>query len=156
MATHFSILAWESYEQKSPVAYSPWSHKRVRHNLETKQQYLGTSLHTIFAKIHKHVLCLQGQTCSFEHHLFLQPLLLNSRLKYSCLWICPALFIPTCPMAWPSLFRLTGFRKQLFGKLPLIPDCLGITSYRGMGQSGLSPRGGSWSNSVPRPLCNLG
>ena len=38
MATHFSILAWESYGQKSLVAYSPWGHKRVRHNLATKQK----------------------------------------------------------------------------------------------------------------------
>ena len=85
MATHFSFLAWESYGQKSLVAYSPWGHKRVTHNLETRQQHLGTSLCTIFAKIHKHVLCLQGQTCSFEHYLFLQPMILSGRLKYSCL-----------------------------------------------------------------------
>ena len=127
MATHFSILAWESWGQKSLLAYSPRGHKRIRHNLETRQQHLGTSLHTIFAKIHKHVLCLQGQTCSSEHHLCLQPMLLSSRLKYSCLWICPTLFIPTCPMAWPSLFRLIAFSKQFFGKLPLTPGCIGIT-----------------------------
>ena len=31
MATHFSILAWRSHEQRSLVGYSPWGH-RVRHN----------------------------------------------------------------------------------------------------------------------------
>ena len=38
MATHSSILAWESHAQRSLVGYSPWIHKRVRHDLATKQQ----------------------------------------------------------------------------------------------------------------------
>ena len=38
MATHFSILAWESRGQRSLVGYNLWGRKRVRHNLATKQQ----------------------------------------------------------------------------------------------------------------------
>ena len=50
MATHSSILAWRSHEQRSVVGYSPWGgrvghsyatkqlvKKRAGHNLETKQ-----------------------------------------------------------------------------------------------------------------------
>ena len=29
MAIHFSILAWETYEQRSLVEYSPWGHKEL-------------------------------------------------------------------------------------------------------------------------------
>ena len=39
MATHFSILAWEIPGLRSLVGYSPWGCRRVRHNLETKQQH---------------------------------------------------------------------------------------------------------------------
>ena len=35
MATHSSILAWEI---PWTVGHSPWGHKRVRHDLATKQQ----------------------------------------------------------------------------------------------------------------------
>ena len=39
MASHSSILAWgESHEQRSLVGHSPWTRRRVRHNLMTKQQ----------------------------------------------------------------------------------------------------------------------
>ena len=37
-ATHSSILPWEIPGQRCLVGYSPWSHKRVRHDLGTKQQ----------------------------------------------------------------------------------------------------------------------
>ena len=33
------FLPWKSYGQRRLVGYSPWGHKRVRHNLATKQQY---------------------------------------------------------------------------------------------------------------------
>ena len=36
MATQFSILAWEIPWTEEPVGYSPWGHKRVRHELVTK------------------------------------------------------------------------------------------------------------------------
>ena len=36
MATYSSILAWKSHGQWSLVGYSPWSRKRVGHNLATK------------------------------------------------------------------------------------------------------------------------
>ena len=36
MATQFSILAWEILWTEEPVSYSPWGHKRVRHELVTK------------------------------------------------------------------------------------------------------------------------
>ena len=38
MATHSSILPGEFHEQSSLAGYSPWGCKRVRHDLETKQQ----------------------------------------------------------------------------------------------------------------------
>ena len=38
MVTHSSITAWEIHGQRSLVGYSPWGHKRVRHDYATKQQ----------------------------------------------------------------------------------------------------------------------
>ena len=38
MATHFSILAWEIPWTEDPGGYIPWDHRRVRHDLVTKQQ----------------------------------------------------------------------------------------------------------------------
>ena len=38
IATHSSILAWEIPWKESLAGYSPWGHKRVRHDLVTKQQ----------------------------------------------------------------------------------------------------------------------
>ena len=38
MATHSSILAWEIPWTEEPGGYIPWGHKRVRHDLVTKQQ----------------------------------------------------------------------------------------------------------------------
>ena len=32
LATHTGILAWKSHGQRSLVGYSPWGHKRVRHD----------------------------------------------------------------------------------------------------------------------------
>ena len=40
MATHSSILAWELHGQRSLEGYSPQGHKRVRHDLVTKQRQL--------------------------------------------------------------------------------------------------------------------
>ena len=37
MATHSSILAWEITQTEESGGYSPWGHKRVRHDLETKK-----------------------------------------------------------------------------------------------------------------------
>ena len=37
MATHSSIPAWEIPWTGSLVGYSPWGHKRVRHDLAIKQ-----------------------------------------------------------------------------------------------------------------------
>ena len=36
MATHLSILAWISNEQRRLAGSSTWGHKRVGHNLATK------------------------------------------------------------------------------------------------------------------------
>ena len=33
------LLPWKFHEQRSIVGYSPWDHKRVVHNLPTKQQH---------------------------------------------------------------------------------------------------------------------
>ena len=38
MATHPSILAWETHRQRSLVGYCPWGGKRVGHDLATKRQ----------------------------------------------------------------------------------------------------------------------
>ena len=38
MATHSSILAWESHGQRCLVGYSVWGGKRVGRDLVTKQQ----------------------------------------------------------------------------------------------------------------------
>ena len=46
MATHSSILAWKSHEQRSVAGYSPWGCKRDRHHLATKQQH--NSLQFVF------------------------------------------------------------------------------------------------------------
>ena len=40
MTTHSSVLAWKSHGQRSLAGYSPWGHKRVKHNLLTEQQPL--------------------------------------------------------------------------------------------------------------------
>ena len=38
MATHFSILAWDTPWTEEPGRlYSPWGHERVRHELVTKE-----------------------------------------------------------------------------------------------------------------------
>ena len=36
VATHSSILAWETHGQRSLPSYNPWGHKRVKHGLATK------------------------------------------------------------------------------------------------------------------------
>ena len=38
MTTHSNILAWEI--PCSLSGYSPWGHKRIGHDLVTKQQYI--------------------------------------------------------------------------------------------------------------------
>ena len=43
MTTHSRILAWKNpHGQRSLEGYSPWGHKRVKHDLVTQQQ-LGAS-----------------------------------------------------------------------------------------------------------------
>ena len=40
MATHsYMFLPGKSHEQRSLVGYSPWGHRRARHNLETKEKH---------------------------------------------------------------------------------------------------------------------
>ena len=38
MVTHSNILVWEIPWSEEPVRLQPWGHKRVRHNLMTKEQ----------------------------------------------------------------------------------------------------------------------
>ena len=38
METHSNMLAWEISWTDEPGGYSPWGHKRVGHDLATKQQ----------------------------------------------------------------------------------------------------------------------
>ena len=41
MATHSPMfLPGKSHEKRSRVGYSPWGHKRARHDLETKQKHI--------------------------------------------------------------------------------------------------------------------
>ena len=40
MATHSSILAWKTHELRTLVGCGPWGRRRVRHNLEIKQEQL--------------------------------------------------------------------------------------------------------------------
>ena len=47
MAAHSSIIAWRIPWTEEPGGlYSPWGCKRVRHDLETKQQQLGSAANT--------------------------------------------------------------------------------------------------------------
>ena len=39
MSTHSRILPGKAHGQRSPVGYSPWGRKSVRHELATKQQW---------------------------------------------------------------------------------------------------------------------
>jgi len=39
IATHYSILAWEIPWKEKPAGFSPWGGKRLRYELETKQQF---------------------------------------------------------------------------------------------------------------------
>ena len=43
MATHSSLLAWRIPGQRSLGGCSPWNHKRVGHNLATKQNATTTT-----------------------------------------------------------------------------------------------------------------
>ena len=38
------LLAWKSHGQRSLEDYSPWGHKGIGHDLETKQQQQGTHM----------------------------------------------------------------------------------------------------------------
>ena len=52
MATHSSILAWEIPWTEEPSKLQSMEKQRVRHNLETKQQYIeqGVKIQTIGTK----------------------------------------------------------------------------------------------------------
>ena len=43
MATHSSMLAWKIPWTEEPAGYSPWGHRRVRHDLSTKNNYTHTN-----------------------------------------------------------------------------------------------------------------
>ena len=47
------FLPGKSHGQRSLVGYSPWGHKRIGHNLVTKQQFLVY----LFCSIYVHVFC---------------------------------------------------------------------------------------------------
>ena len=52
MATHSSVLAWEIPRKKSLEGYSPWGHKRVGHDLETKQHQNDKHQYSILTHIY--------------------------------------------------------------------------------------------------------
>ena len=56
MATHSSIIVWE-IPQRILAGYSPWGHKRFRHELATKQQQLSS----LFVRGH-------NAQCTLETH----------------------------------------------------------------------------------------
>ena len=43
MAKCFNVLPGKSHGQRNLVGYSPWGHKRIRHDLATKQQQYNTN-----------------------------------------------------------------------------------------------------------------
>ena len=56
MATHSSILPKKSHRQKSLEGYSPWGHKRDRHDRVTKKPQL-CYMH-LSIKLYKCTVCL--------------------------------------------------------------------------------------------------
>ena len=40
-ATYSSFPAWENPQTEEPAVYSPWGHKRVGHDLATKEQQMS-------------------------------------------------------------------------------------------------------------------
>ena len=50
MVHHSSIFAWEIPWTEKP-GYSPWGHKKVRHNLATKEQQYFQRQIKIFCKV---------------------------------------------------------------------------------------------------------
>ena len=52
MASHSSVLPWKTHGQRSLAGYSPWSHKRIRHNLATKQQQ-----NNIYLRVNQFFFC---------------------------------------------------------------------------------------------------
>ena len=67
MATHSEFLPGKSHGQRSLEGYSPWGHKRVKHNLLTEQQPLpkqtGVPLNP-----QAHLNLLVKITHSISHH----------------------------------------------------------------------------------------
>ena len=51
MADNSNILPMKSHRQRSLLGYSPWGHKRVEHDLATKQQqgFLGFVLYNYWS-----------------------------------------------------------------------------------------------------------
>ena len=48
MATYSSIPAWDIHGQRSLVGYSLWGHRRVGHDLATKQRLFWTDWHLLW------------------------------------------------------------------------------------------------------------
>ena len=71
MATHSTILPRKSHGQRSLAGYSPWGHKRVGHDLATKQQKLQ--------RIHKlRIFCLEENFTFLGHRARESILMLHS------------------------------------------------------------------------------
>ena len=51
MATHSNILALEISWTEELVGYSPWSHRRVRHHLATKQQKIWLTMYAVLVSV---------------------------------------------------------------------------------------------------------
>ena len=58
MATHSSSFAWESHGQRNLVGCTPWSPKRVGHNLATKQQQNNSCICSQFQNWLAPLMCM--------------------------------------------------------------------------------------------------
>ena len=77
MTTHTSTLAWEiPWTQEPGGLYSPWGHKRIRHDLATKQQ----QQHKLFGILHfnPHIT-----RCAYYRILYASFMIIHASLKYN-------------------------------------------------------------------------
>ena len=58
-ATHSKIHVWKIHEQRSLVGYSPWGHKRIRHDLAT----------ALFSTMKRHRTCRLAYSLKMESKL---------------------------------------------------------------------------------------
>ena len=80
MATYSNIPVWEISWKRSMADYSPWGHKKVRHNLLTKQQqyiYIYIYIYTYIYNVCVCVRVTDSLRCTPETNTFLNQLKVN-------------------------------------------------------------------------------